>query len=130
MRIQVITKENNTWDMKILTYDNPETVEVVTWKGMYKVDNKEPTSPLNCGEVKLMYPLIWYCRTMTSVSWRNTQQFNHYNVYYWDPVSKTWTDDDNIWTILIEWALKQDPEPDFDGAKEDKIEVEEVFSKM
>lgn len=123
MRIRVISdKETKTWGVRLIDLTHREILEIVTWKGVYVIDNKQPSLG-----AYLVGP-IWYRQTTLK---REDNGLRSFKTNAWNPVSKKWFDGNaDIFVDIIEWALKQDPSPDFDGAKEDKIEVEEVFSKM
>lgn len=135
MRFQLISDVNGKYKThNILSTDHPEVIEISTKNGIHKLDNPKPTLPDNlyckgkgfyahqCDD----FPPIWTyrCDCKTGYSCGYGEKFN--------PLTKTWTDRSGS-VILVQifyWAMKQPPEPDFEGAEKDRESVEVTFQEL
>jgi hypothetical protein len=147
MRVKVIeTKDRSMWWHEVVDKENHEVIEIVTWKGVYVVDNKKPPPPqgikpcipqeqwihdlkiggrygaimiydLECSCWKYFYTLVRQNYSLLCC------------ILYYNPLTQTWGRN-NVMDKLCKWALAQPPQPDFEGAKEDRQEVEETFNEL
>lgn len=135
MRFQLIqTRNGKMKTYKVISTHYPEVIEISTQKGIHKLENPKPVLPekLYCKGQGLYarqsgdYPPIWtyHCDCPRKCFNSPTEKFN--------PLTKTWTvrSGSVILVQIFYWAMKQPPNPDFEGAEKDRNSVEELFTEF
>lgn len=141
------------WWWEVVDEKDPERIEIVTWKGVYVVDNKKPDLPRLSKRVSLLELLgLSFAKYLKKRSFRTimtpmetnplwTFEYGAVNQRVWDrgfvlqikleynPLTQTWGRC-NAMNKLCKWALKQPPQPDHEGAQGDRESVKETFEEL
>jgi hypothetical protein len=122
---QFIDKKKHTWETTTSATDDPEHIEITTWKGIYVIDNPKPHHEM-CINIDLFG--FWFIRIVCRDGIVTTMGYKFYH-----PLTHKWVDGSKYSEIMhdiLDWVLAQPPQPDWKGAEEDRRSVEAEFEKI